>query len=114
MEDYTDLSQSRKSGIWQHFLFNKTDENTKCKKCFAIIKASDSKSLMTHLKSLMTHLKSKHNIHVKSCMESTISEPKSKIPNICNYFKKDCESSGEVIAKLVAPNGFTFKFPKVF
>ena len=64
-------------------LFNKTDEYAKCKKCFAIIKASGFST-----KSLMTHLIPKHNIHVKSCMESTTSEPKSKVAKICNFQKR--------------------------
>ena len=68
MEDYTDLSQSRESGVWQHFLFNKTDENAKFKKNFAIIKGSGPNT-----KSLMAHLKSKYNVHVTSSIETTTS-----------------------------------------
>ena len=59
----------------------------------------------------MIHLQSKHKIKVKSVKSiENIGEPsKSKVAKIESFFKPDKEPLGEVISKLVAVDGLTFR-----
>ena len=101
---FNNINSQRKSKVCQHFTYNKAEEKAKCSVCSAIIKASRSST-----KSLITHLKSKHQIHIKSSLEKSVSEPSFKKRKIDSYFKKDRrESLGEVVAKLVAVDGLAF------
>ena len=100
--EFEDVSLSRKSQVWQHFLFNQSRVEGKCKNCSALLKLSGSSA-----KTLMSHLKLKHKILVKSCNEAeTPSKPKTS--RIDSFFKKEKESISEVIAPLVAKDGFSF------
>ena len=101
---FTDISSQRKSKVWQHFTYYKAEEKAKCSVCSAIIKASGSST-----KSRITHLKSKHQIHIESFLEKSVSKPSFKKRKIDSYFKKDRrESLGEVVAKLVVVDGLAF------
>ena len=101
---FTDVSSQQKSKVWRHFTCNEAEEKAKCSVCSAIIKASDFSP-----KNLITYLKSKHQIHMESSLEKTVSEPSLKKRKSDSYFKKDCrESLGEVVVKLVAVDGLAF------
>ena len=100
--EFEDVSSSRKSQVWQHFLFNRSREEGKCKTCSTVLKMSGSST-----KTLMNHLKLKHKILVKSCNEAE-TPSKSKTARIDSFFKKEKESLSEVIAQLVAKDGFSF------
>ena len=64
---------------------------------------------MCGTKSLITHLKSKHQIHMESSVEKSVTEPWLKKRKIDSCFKKDRrEPLGEVVAKLVAVDGLAF------
>ena len=58
-------------------------------------------------KTLMNHLNLKHKILVKSCNEAE-TPIMSKTSRIDPFFKKEKESLSEVIAQLVAKDGFSF------
>ena len=69
-----------------------------------IIKASGSST-----KSLITHLKSKHQIHMGSSLEKSVTESSFKKRKIDSYFKKDRrESLRKAVVKLVAVDGPAF------
>ena len=83
-------------------LFNRSREEGKCKNFSTVLKMSGSST-----KTLMNHLKLKQKILVKSCNEAEI-PIKSKTSQIDSFFKKEKESLSEVIAQLVAEDGFSF------
>ena len=53
--------------------------------------------------------RSKHQIHMESSLQKSVTEPSFKNRKIDSYVKKDRrESLGEVVAKLVAVDGLAF------
>ena len=99
---FEDGSSSRKPQVWQHLLFNPSREEGKCKNCSTVLKMSGSST-----KTLMKHLKLKPKILVKSCNEAE-TPSKSKTSRIDSFVKKEKESLSEIIAQLVAKDGFSF------
>lgn len=103
MDKFEDVASKRKSAVWKHFTYKKSEEKAKCNLCLSILKASGSST-----NSLINHMKVKHKIEVRSLSETSLSEPKPKIKKICDFFTKKNESVDEVLAKLVAVDGLTF------
>ena len=92
--EFEDIGSSRKSHVWQHFLFNRSREKGKCKDFSTVLKMSGSRT-----KTLMNHLKS--NLAMKLRPQAS-QRHHELIP------KTEKESRSEVIAQLVPKDGFSF------
>ena len=107
--EYVDVSNSRKSEVWKHFLFNKELEKAQCKICSCVFKSRGTTGI------LVAHLRNKHDIAIKRRMlVSSTSAVPSKTARIegesiaAETSFKQRQSIGEVIAELVLLDGFTF------
>ena len=67
---YIDVSMTRKSPVWNHFLFNPSTSKALCKTCSSIIKVNGSNGMIGHLKT-------KHSIKVN--------DPKPQPTEIIKY-----------------------------
>ena len=83
MSLFENIRAQRKTEEWQHFTYNKAEEKAKHPVCSAIIKAPGIST-----KNLIIHLKSKHQFHIKSCLEKSVTGPPYKKRKINSLFYK--------------------------
>ena len=59
LDDWQDVSVKRRSVVWQHFVYSKSREASRCCHCFKVLKNGGGST-----KCLINHLTSKHKIEV--------------------------------------------------
>ena len=109
--EYLDISSTRKSEIWKHFLMNKNEQKAKCKICNFVIKSYGRSTGV-----FINHLKCKHGIILKNCMSDVagMGEDNPKHPRVdfsatsssSRFVKKG--TLGETIAHLVSVDNFSY------
>lgn len=99
------------SKAWQFFVKETSDE-AKCKKCFKKISTKGGST-----KGLLTHLRTIHQIDLRALSETysqhdLSEEPeckKRKLPVITEYFSVSKPSLDEILARMTAKDGLSFK-----
>jgi hypothetical protein len=105
MANYKDISSTRKSEVWKHFLYSQDLSSGLCRLCDKVIKAESTTT------GLSSHLKSIHNIEVLKCVVKSANEgpTKAKHRRIDQYFQNGGPKSlGEVLSLLAAEDGISF------
>ena len=86
-ENFKDISDEKKSGVWKHFLFSRIEELVKCVHCSATLTQKPNYGS----KSMHSHLKSQHSITVQKLNEHSIERliSKKENPELSNKSKDE-------------------------
>ena len=88
-ENFKDISDEKKSGVWKHFLFSRIEELVKCVHCSATLIQKPNYGS----KSMHSHLKSQHSNTVQKLNEHSIERltREKENPELSNKTKdEDC------------------------